>query len=762
MYQINNTKMNNIKMKKVLLLLLTISVTTMAQEVSFIINDVKEYVSSSNHETTSFDDLQAWDNPGNYWGMHYRYNVKPWTNLGDAFLLTSDEACVFDMRHNGSNYAGESVHWFTIQCVTPSYTRAVYELKYRLKSYHYHNSTAHRTAYFDYNNDANGYWKNRNKTPDGQTYFNTASKETFNTNTTNKETYTYSGEAAAVRISGYLSGNYSTQCYDALYSLPEVEIDNRLNTTENTYNRYGAISASKMKASVSNDKIHYTNVAMAYTVKALYCYKHLTYKANGGIGADQTQTIENTGTTKAANTFSREGYVFSKWTTNADGTGTAYDANATIEATLDSKGPITLYAQWTPTPVPTTYIDENGVEQPIDAWEIINASEVVTWGVAGETTWYVVKGTDVQLAKGAVCLGDVRLILADGAKLTTTGDYNQAGIAVSGEGNSLTIHGQSAQTGQLIANGGNYAAGIGGGNMGDGSNITIHSGTVIANGGGGGAGIGGGYMGGCENIIINGGTVEATSIDVGAGIGGGQGSLGSNIYISDAYMLYAGENKDNTEMIDHSSAQDLGETLEGQKYVKIEGLATPYTRNMSVGHWATVCLPYAATFFEGATFYKVNYYNGTDKLYIEEVATLEAGVPYIFEATAETVTINHDATAPVAYAQTERGLHGSLARTIIESDGHQAAISEDQVVIVEESSTVTVPACRAYINMDEVPDSYQPTKVPLRVMGVPQSPSGLEQSVISNQQSVIKVLKDGQLFFIREGKTYNIQGQMIQ
>ena len=202
----------------------------------------------------------------------------------------------------------------------------------------------------------------------------------------------------------------------------------------------------------------------------------------------------------------------------------------------------------------------------VDATVVTDAATPVTWGTAGTETWYVVTGTNVTLSKGAICSGNVHLILADGAKLTATGyrdddEYmGYAGIQVSGDGNSLTIYGQTAQTGQLEANGGDGAAGIGGktgdagsnitinggvvtaqapndagiggGDGGAGFNITINRGIVTANGGNSGAGIGGGSKGNGYNITINGGTVTAKGGSEGAGIGGGFFGHGSNITIN--------------------------------------------------------------------------------------------------------------------------------------------------------------------------------------------------------------------------------------
>lgn len=120
--------------------------------------------------------------------------------------------------------------------------------------------------------------------------------------------------------------------------------------------------------------------------------------------------------------------------------------------------------------------------------------------------------------------------------LTATGGDSGAGIGggQDGNGKNITIKG-----GTVTATGGKWGAGIGGGKGSSGENITINGGTVTATGGYDGAGIGGGsgvYRGGDagsgKNITINGGTVNAAGGTYGAGIGGGEGGNGENITIT--------------------------------------------------------------------------------------------------------------------------------------------------------------------------------------------------------------------------------------
>ena len=132
----------------------------------------------------------------------------------------------------------------------------------------------------------------------------------------------------------------------------------------------------------------------------------------------------------------------------------------------------------------------------------------------------------------------------EAGSLTATGGFNSAGIGGGylGVGKNITITG-----GTVNATGGygGGAAGIGGA-FANGENITITGGTVNVTGGyGGGAGIGGGAEGGGgNNITIKGGTVTATGGgyrgNSGAGIGGGSSGSGENITINDGKVTATG------------------------------------------------------------------------------------------------------------------------------------------------------------------------------------------------------------------------------
>ena len=114
-----------------------------------------------------------------------------------------------------------------------------------------------------------------------------------------------------------------------------------------------------------------------------------------------------------------------------------------------------------------------------------------------------------------------------------------AGLEKTSTG-TLTLKDDNKEAGSLTATGGFNSAGIGGGYLGDGKNITITGGTVTATGGSSGAGIGGGREGKGENITITGGTVNATGNEDGAGIGGGSSGSGENITITGGEVTASG------------------------------------------------------------------------------------------------------------------------------------------------------------------------------------------------------------------------------
>lgn len=111
-----------------------------------------------------------------------------------------------------------------------------------------------------------------------------------------------------------------------------------------TRNEDGTVNTSGL---IDADKIPTVTVTSTYgTTKPVDPTVTLTYDPNGGDGEDYSDTyaVNADVTVKSASDvgFTREGYRFTGWNTQSNGSGTAYQPGASFQITQDT----TLYAQW--------------------------------------------------------------------------------------------------------------------------------------------------------------------------------------------------------------------------------------------------------------------------------------------------------------------------------------------------------------------------------------------------------------------------------
>ena len=188
-------------------------------------------------------------------------------------------------------------------------------------------------------------------------------------------------------------------------------------------------------------------------------------------------------------------------------------------------------------------------------------------------------GLEKNTSEGTLTLKDDK---NEAGSLKATGGENGAGIGggLLGSGKNITING-----GTVTADGGDYSAGIGGGNEGSGEDITINGGTVTAAGSWGAAGIGGGERGNGEDITITDGTVNAAGGVSGAGIGGGWKGSGSNVTVSGAAQVTAIAGKPDWggagATIGSGGNETGGQPVDGDELqADIDGLTTGYIHHI--------------------------------------------------------------------------------------------------------------------------------------------------------------------------------------
>lgn len=194
---------------------------------------------------------------------------------------------------------------------------------------------------------------------------------------------------------------------------------------------------------------------------------------------------------------------------------------------------------------------------------------------------------------------------------------------------------------------------------------------------------------------------------------------------------------------------------------------TTHTRSgLNVGDYGTVCLPYAieAANINGAEIYKlIEWPAGSCAVTLELVDNMEAGHPYIYQATANTATWSYYAEGDPTGATSENGLIGSYTTELLVPNANNYVIYNNKLYYVD--SEAYVGANRAYINRADAENAPTPgpangrKRIQLAVNGA-QVVTGMDQ--INDQLQVTKFMENGILYIIRDGKIYNAQGQLVK
>jgi len=185
---------------------------------------------------------------------------------------------------------------------------------------------------------------------------------------------------------------------------------------------------------------------------------------------------------------------------------------------------------------------------------------------------------------------------------------------------------------------------------------------------------------------------------------------------------------------------------------------------MSVGQVGTGCLTKNVLAVRGGAFYNVEYGNTQQITFKEMQLPIAAGAPALFQAEAAKVEVIYgEEEATEAVEDPEDGFVGLLSGEKVAIPEGNILISGGRLRLVGENCWLT--AGHAYIDMSEV----SPT--------APEAPARGRRLVLTNAEAQVvtglnaaaikdvemqKVIMNGQMLIIREGKMYNAQGQMMK
>lgn len=184
--------------------------------------------------------------------------------------------------------------------------------------------------------------------------------------------------------------------------------------------------------------------------------------------------------------------------------------------------------------------------------------------------------------------------------------------------------------------------------------------------------------------------------------------------------------------------------------------------NMAVDDYGTLCLPMAGT-IAGATLYSIAGKEGTTYVVLKEEDALAAGQPYITQSTATSYTVTMSGVHSAA-AENVNGLTGTYVEMNLAENTNHYILSANKLMQVG-SGGVTMGAYRAYLDLSQVSEYNPSSSAPGRYVRMAIDETGAATGIESVEHSAIgsqKILRNGQIFILRNGVEYNVNGQMTK
>ena len=193
-----------------------------------------------------------------------------------------------------------------------------------------------------------------------------------------------------------------------------------------------------------------------------------------------------------------------------------------------------------------------------------------------------------------------------------------------------------------------------------------------------------------------------------------------------------------------------------------------YNRTHTHMNLNTLCFPYTVTSYTGGTFYTMLYKRVESSVPVEVVleeheGNLVAGTPYFYMPEGSQLALTYSGARENTPSKVN-GVQGIYDQYIVPTGSFVAYNGEIRAV----GNNVTLKEYRAYIIMDEVDEESAasapaPGKKLLRIRNA-DAPAIITdiENVSATLGESQKILRNGQLFIIRDGKTYNAQGQMVK
>lgn len=199
------------------------------------------------------------------------------------------------------------------------------------------------------------------------------------------------------------------------------------------------------------------------------------------------------------------------------------------------------------------------------------------------------------------------------------------------------------------------------------------------------------------------------------------------------------------------------------------------TRSLISASYNTICLPFAMTADQVETYLGANcdieeltrasYADGNLKLFFTKRTAIEAGKPYLIQPQANVV---NPVIADVTIDNTSRPSEfegvtftGIFSPTVLANSDNLLFLGASNTLYM--SSGGQMKGMRGYFELT-TPGSQAAARRSARIILHEEGATGIEEVRSENANAVRseKILRNGQLFILRDGKTYNAQGALIK
>jgi hypothetical protein len=207
------------------------------------------------------------------------------------------------------------------------------------------------------------------------------------------------------------------------------------------------------------------------------------------------------------------------------------------------------------------------------------------------------------------------------------------------------------------------------------------------------------------------------------------------------------------------------------------------------GDYCTLCLPFDLSASEIANpecplhgfvikeFDQSREASGEVNIYLNQVTSIEAGKPYFVRYAGE---LSEDRLTPMTFNSVTIQLSTPLDEELTDDCtphgvfNPYALVANDQsTLFLSSNNTLYYPSAdgtmngfRAYIKVDAAGPLSAPIRrgAPIRIVEKENTATGVENGVLMNGGNGVshKILRDGQIIIIREGKEYNVMGIMMK